>query len=694
MTGLTGQAPPVPAPRETWRMSEDWLAVCLGGLTIAAVLAGARITLPSFSWAAAPDLTTRVLTVPNLTNLAAAGVLLGVLAAAGLLIMRESIGRFAVAFPAVYVIACVALLIAGNSEVSAWGLEYVIFAFGLGLVVSNTVGVPSWLTGGIRTEYYIKVGLVILGASIVFGDLLRSGALGMAQALLVVLAVWIFCFRLAKRLRVDDEFATMMATAVSICGVSAAIAACGAIQGDRKKLSYVTSLVLIVAAPMMVAMPHLVRLLGLPDAVGGAWLGGTLDTSGSVVAAGEMISETARDVAVVVKLSQNVLIGVAAFALTIWWSLRSRDGRQERPGARVIWDRFPKFVLGFLAASFVLSFLVEPVLVTETRGLLNGLRTLWFALAFTSIGLETRFSDLLRDGGGRPALAFIGGQAFNVVWTLLLAYLLFGGSLFASLQAQETPRSFDVVSIKPRVVQAPIGGGGNAPDRFERPDTDLMLLIRYAYDLFPFQVVGAPDWVTSKRWEVSAKASGPVNTAAMRTLVRRMLEDRFGLRAHQETRELPIYELVMLRSDRRLGPKIKPAAVDCTPFLSGQRPMQESPREPDSGFPLCSVGASIGGGLLTPRLNGQPLTGLIRNLEASLQRRVVDKTGLQGNYDIELTYVDERLLSQVPGAERPADSAGASLFTALQEQLGMKLESSRGPVEVLVIDSVSEPTTN
>jgi uncharacterized membrane protein YadS len=181
---------------------------------------------------------------------------------------------------------------------------------------------------------------------------------------------------------------------------------------------------------MMVVMPHVVRALGMPDAVGGAWLGGTLDTSGSVVAAGEMISDTARDVAVVVKLSQNVLIGIAAFVLTIWWTLRSRGNARERPGARVIWDRFPKFVLGFLAASFVVS-LLEPARVEETRGLLNGLRTLWFALAFTSIGLETRFSDLLSDGGARPALAFVGGQAFNVAWTLLLAYLLFGGILFS-----------------------------------------------------------------------------------------------------------------------------------------------------------------------------------------------------------------------------------------------------------------------
>src|SRR5438093_6716265 len=126
----------------------------------------------------------------------------------------------------------------------------------------------------------------MLGAGILFADLMQAGLLGIAQALLVVTAVWFACFWLARRLRVDDEFATMLASAVSICGVSAAIAACGAIQGDRKKLSYVTSLVLIVAAPMMVLMPIVIKAVHMPDAVGGAWLGGTLDTSASVVAAG------------------------------------------------------------------------------------------------------------------------------------------------------------------------------------------------------------------------------------------------------------------------------------------------------------------------------------------------------------------------------------------------------------------------
>ena len=136
--------------------------------------------------------------------------------------------------------------------------------------------------------------------------------------------------------------------------MSAAIAACGAIQGDKKKLSYVTSLVLIVAVPMMIVMPWVVKATGMDDLVAGAWLGGTLDTSASVVAAGALISDTAMKTGVIVKFSQNALIGVAAFALAIWWALRLRAQTGETPSASVIWERFPKFILGF-AAAFALA---------------------------------------------------------------------------------------------------------------------------------------------------------------------------------------------------------------------------------------------------------------------------------------------------------------------------------------------------
>jgi uncharacterized protein (TIGR03435 family) len=196
----------------------------------------------------------------------------------------------------------------------------------------------------------------------------------------------------------------------------------------------------------------------------------------------------------------------------------------------------------------------------------------------------------------------------------------------------------------------------------------------------------------SKRWDVSAKAAALAPDDA-RELVRRLVEDRFALKAHTETREMPIYNLVLARSDRTLGPRIKPATVDCTPFLTGKRPMQESPRDPDNRFGLCSVGGAFTpAGLLTPRLNGRPLTGLIQHLEEAMELRVIDRTGLKGNYDIELSYLDESLADpSLPAAQA---LRGPSLFAALQEQLGMKLEAGRGPVEVLVVDSASAPTPN
>src|SRR3990172_7367509 len=344
--------------------------------------------------------------------------------------MGASVGKYIIGFPIVYALAWLSQFIAGNSTLNYWGLEYVIFALIIGLFISNVIGIPDWLREAVRTEYYIKTGLVILGAGILFFEIVQAGALGIVQALLVVTVIWYACFWLSRKLRVDDEFAVILSTAVSICGVSAAIAACGAIQGDKKKLSYVTSLVLIVAVPMMVLMPWIVKAFGIPDIVGGAWLGGTLDTSGSVVAAGALISEPAMKAGVIVKCSQNVLIGVAAFMLAIWWAVKKGAETGQRPSAGVIWERFPKFVLGFLVASFVFSFLLDPKLVADTKGLLGGLRVVWFALAFTCIGLETRFTELVGMEGGRPAAAFIIAQAFNVIWTLILAYLLFGGVLF------------------------------------------------------------------------------------------------------------------------------------------------------------------------------------------------------------------------------------------------------------------------
>jgi uncharacterized integral membrane protein (TIGR00698 family) len=375
--------------------------------------------------------TDKVFARDNLLKAAYVGLGFVIVGALGIALIGSRVLPFLLGLPVVFGLAFVARFLAGNGLFVDWGIEYVIFALGLGLLISNTVGTPAWLRPAVQTEFFVKTGLVILGASLIFSEVLQAGALGITQAVLVVFVVWYACFWLARKLKVDDEFAAMLSTAVSICGVSAAIAACGAIKGDKKKLSYVTSLVLIVAVPMMIAMPWIAKSTGMNDLVAGAWLGGTLDTSASVVAAGALISDAAMKTGVIVKFSQNALIGVAAFALAIWWALRQGAATGERPSAAVIWGRFPKFVIGFVVASAIFSFLLPAEIVSGTRSALNDVRTWWFALAFVCVGLETRFVDLLTTDRGRPALAFLGAQTINVFWTLLLAWLLFGGVLFA-----------------------------------------------------------------------------------------------------------------------------------------------------------------------------------------------------------------------------------------------------------------------
>ncbi len=376
--------------------------------------------------------TGKVFTGENITRAIKIGIVYLIVAAIGLVFMGGvPLGKFIVGFPIVFILAWLSRFIAGNAWPVDWGFEYVVFCLIVGLLISNTIGVPEWLMPAVRTEYYIKSGLVILGAGILFFEILQGGALGIIQGVLVVAAVWYFCFWLAtKVMKVDDDFAAMLSSGVAICGVSAAIATCGAIEGDKKKLSYVASLVLIVAVPMMVIEPWIIKAFGIPELVGGAWIGGTLDTSGSVVAAGALVGEAAMKTGVIVKFSQNVLIGVAAFVLSIWWTVKRGATTGQKVSAGIIWERFPKFVLGFLVASALFSFVLHIDTVGATKSVLGELRTWWFALAFMSIGLETRFVDLARMEGGRPAAAFIIAQTFNVLWTLILAYLLFGGYIF------------------------------------------------------------------------------------------------------------------------------------------------------------------------------------------------------------------------------------------------------------------------
>lgn len=251
-------------------VNEDWVAVWIGGAIIALVVAGVRLDAPQFAWSGGADLGNTVFAAGNFGRWLQLGVLMLIPAAVGARVLGARIGPFVAGFAVLYALASVSQILAGYAGSTGVGLEYVIYALAIGLLLGHTTPLRRWFVEAVQAEYYIKIGLVVLGTRVLFQQLVDAGLLGLGQALLVVLSVWTFCFWLAKRLQVDDELATIMSSAVSICGVSAAIATCGAIQGDRKKLSYVSSLVLVVAVPMMLVMPWAARAMGLSDVVAGA----------------------------------------------------------------------------------------------------------------------------------------------------------------------------------------------------------------------------------------------------------------------------------------------------------------------------------------------------------------------------------------------------------------------------------------
>lgn len=424
---MENSAPPSTA-RPKFTLHEDWVSVIIGSVIIVISLAWFVVPVPSYAWENGSAFGERVFAAGNLLNIVIQFIYVVVIAVAGAWLTGRPVKSFLYVFPLVYAVSVIALVIEGNSQVKALNLEAVIFSLTLGLLISNLFTLPEWFRAALSTELFVKIGLVLLGTRVIFSDILEAGSLGLIQALVVVLLVWYFAYWLCKKFNLDDELTMMISSAVSICGVSAAIATAGAIKGDNKKLSYVISLVLIIAIPMMIFMPMIANYFNFSQEVTGAWLGGSIDTTGAVVASGTLVGETALKISTIVKFSQNVMLGLAAFAISVYWTYTGKgdpESRVTKPTLNVIWERFPKFVLGFIGASLVFSFMLDPEVTALAKSSLKNIQTLWFVLAFTSIGLETRFSDMFNSANKKPLYAFVIAQTFNVIVTLIVAYILF-----------------------------------------------------------------------------------------------------------------------------------------------------------------------------------------------------------------------------------------------------------------------------
>ncbi|WP_146518622.1 YeiH family protein [Stieleria varia] len=362
-------------------------------------------------------------------------LVIGLLFAGAIHIRGQSARKFLTAFPVVFALATVAYVLSGQSVIKAYNLEYALWALLVGLIISNTIGTPKWLGPAVLTEFYIKTGLVLLGAEVLMSRLVALGLPGVFVAWVVTPIVLITTYIFGQKvLKMESRSLNMVIAAdMSVCGVSAAIATAAACKAKKEELSLAIGLSLSFTVVMMVVLPMVIKFLDLSPTLGGAWLGGTIDATGAVAAAGATLGDEALEVASAVKMIQNILIGVTAFCVAVYWVTSvERDPSAPRPSAMEIWYRFPKFVIGFVVASIVFSILhavlpLGPEMVSAMiKDSTKTIRSWLFCMAFVSIGLQTNFRELMPYfKGGKPMILYVCGQSLNLILTLAMAWLMF-----------------------------------------------------------------------------------------------------------------------------------------------------------------------------------------------------------------------------------------------------------------------------
>ena len=293
-------------------------------------------------------------------------------------------------------------------------LEFPIWGALVGLIfnwIFKATNLHETLKPGFRTELFLKIGLIFLGASVSFKVLVTAAGGAVIQGIIMVTAVYFFSWWLSGKFGLPDTLRAVMSTAVSICGVSAAIASAGAVLAKKEEITYVTALVIVTALPLMVIAPLIAGAMSMPEAVAGAWFGGNVDTTAAVVGAGTIYGETAEQIASIVKQTQNALIGIVAFFLAYYFTTVV-EGKGEKPSPMIIWQRFPKFVLGFILASLIytLGILQKGAAYDAIAGMKNW----FFCAAFVCMGLELSLGDLKKMGWA-PVIVYIIVTIFNTV---------------------------------------------------------------------------------------------------------------------------------------------------------------------------------------------------------------------------------------------------------------------------------------
>ena len=432
--------------------NEDWLSVWIGlGLIVAA--AAVFAAGGSIKWlAVAPQKWSHWAEIApqlgkNGARFASLFAVWSILFGAGAAALGIGVRKFLAAFLVIFLLTTAVYFLGLWDQSAHYNLEPPLVALALGLLISNTVGVPAWLESGLRVEFYIKTGIVLLGASLPLTLLLWAGPVAMLQAAIVSLVTFGVIYAAATRLGLNRRLAATLGTGGAVCGVSGAIAIGGAVGAKKQDISLAISLVVAWAIVMIFVLPLVSRALGLSTGVAGAWIGTSEFADAAGLAAAQTYGGYAGNVpgiaghpeaavaafTLMKVIGRDVWIGVWAFVLSLVAATRwERSGVDGRVGAADIWRRFPKFVLGFLVASLLVTVFasgydygdykkqVLPGLVAP----LQALRVWAFTFAFLAIGLTTRVRDFVSIGA-RPFFAFTLGVAVNVLLGFFLSTHVF-----------------------------------------------------------------------------------------------------------------------------------------------------------------------------------------------------------------------------------------------------------------------------
>jgi uncharacterized membrane protein YadS len=407
---------------------EDWLTVIFGLILLAFfTFTPLGVALPS-RWLLTFEFMQQLST--NLIAYLNSFIIVFILTLAYMLISRTTnLKKFISSFVPLWVLSLVVWLLCRNELIAGCGITFPLLSLAIGFILANIPRLELLKEQLLFQGFYLKLGIVILGAYMVFANILKLGALGLVQVGVVVTSTWLIAYVLSSRLGIEWRTRPVVATGVSVCGICGVIASGGAMGETYRKISGIVTVSMLTVIPMIFLMPYMASWLSIPDRVAGAWIASSIDTTSGVVLASAIVSDEALSIAALVKMTQNATVGIIVFFLALYTSGHLEYG--SKANLRLIWRYFPKFVLGFIIVSAIVSLYHSPVFPETLLSTVNlsGLSTirLWlFTLAFLTVGLSMRIKDFYRrlPKEGNLILAFTLAQLANVGISLGTAYML------------------------------------------------------------------------------------------------------------------------------------------------------------------------------------------------------------------------------------------------------------------------------